>query len=493
MDDYARVPLEDEFSIQLETIDSSETFLISRGGSTSNNNHIIGNDQPVPLTRPPPKGKDKRYAFLFLLHFVAIGMFSTLEQQQSDNTSSSSHDTLLQRTRAGSWTSLAMISTVLGSFFGVLVIFLLSNSSSRHFILSSSLSVSIIIQVCLANILFLFGARLFLLGVLALVSAYWFATYYRRARDSLNFTSAVIQFVGDISHDYGSSLAVSCASVVFFQTGLLLGWGAFLVNLIASISLEYTSWLVLCMAVSFYWITKLFHGMVAYIVGGCIVWHFIRNENEIFEPKRRVLLHAQCALTTSFGSLCKGALLNGPSDFVSVLNLWTSGRRSTISPGMGGILARYCNCRRLVAALLSPIAEWCQKNNRLAFCLTAIYGQAFTTAGEQHILRYPSNAELALTDISHYNLTCIAIEIAGFISIIFGLLNFSQNQEQYSEGTFVALIYFLSYSGLSLCMEIYKSAVDALIVAYAIKPEKLASENQIIFLRFLRTSDPSLR
>lgn len=479
MDDYTRVPAEED-----------DAFLLvhtTSGGNTSNITSI-GNDQPVPLSRPPQFSKDRIYTILFLSHFIAIGLFSTLQQQGDDT-----HATLLQRTRAGAWTSLAMISTILGSFFGVLVLFLLSNNNgSRHFVLSSSLSISIIIQVCLANILFLFGARLFLLGILALLSAYWFATYYRKASQSLNFTSAVIQFVGDISHDYGISLAISCAVVVFFQTGLLLGWGAFLVNLLASISLEYTSWLVLCMAISFYWITKLFHGMMAYIVGGCIVYHFIRDENEVFEPKRRVLLHAQCALTTSFGSLCKGALVNGPSDFISILNLWSAGR-SAVSPGWAGAMSRCCNVKRLVGTLVSPIAGWCEKNNRLAFCLIAIYGQTFTTAGEQHIRRHPASAELALTDISHYNLTCIAIEVAGFISIIFGLLNFSQNQEQYSEGTFVALVYFLSYSGLSLCMEIYKSAVNALIVAYAIKPEKLASENQIIFLRFLRTSDLSLR
>ena len=58
----------------------------------------------------------------------------------------------------------------------------------------------------------------------------------------------------------------------------------------------------------------------------------------------------------------------------------------------------------------------------------------------------------------------------------------------------LALVCFcLAYCGLSLCVHVYCSAVDALIAAAFLSPEKFAKENQIVFLRFLRTAESALR
>jgi hypothetical protein len=58
---------------------------------------------------------------------------------------------------------------------------------------------------------------------------------------------------------------------------------------------------------------------------------------------------------------------------------------------------------------------------------------------------------------------------------------------------FFLVCFVLTYCGLSLALHVYNAAVDALIIVFTERPEKLAAENQIVFLRFLRTTEPALR
>ena len=60
------------------------------------------------------------------------------------------------------------------------------------------------------------------------------------------------------------------------------------------------------------------------------------------------------------------------------------------------------------------------------------------------------------------------------------------DQSTRSWSLFFLICYLLSYCGCSLALSTYRSAVDALIVAFGEKPEKVAKENQIVFSRFLR-------
>ena len=69
------------------------------------------------------------------------------------------------------------------------------------------------------------------------------------------------------------------------------------------------------MLFSLYWTVKFFHSLIDFIVGGCVLWHFIRESDSgssssperVFDPNSRVILHVHCALTSSIGSICKGS------------------------------------------------------------------------------------------------------------------------------------------------------------------------------------------
>jgi hypothetical protein len=62
----------------------------------------------------------------------------------------------------------------------------------------------------------------------------------------------------------------------------------------------------------------------------------------------------------------------------------------------------------------------------------------------------------------------------------------SNHDDGRSWSLFFLVCFFLSYCGFSLALSVYKASTDALIVAFAETPEKLAAEDQIIFSRFLR-------
>ena len=294
MSEYEALPLSDnEDFIQLSNVTApTETVLISSRVDTSN----IGNDNPIPLSRPPSKGRDKLYAILFVLHFGFLLLFTLLEREKVTNA-------FLLRSKVGNWTSMITITTILGSFFGSLVIFLISNAETRIIFISQAILISIVMQICLANIFFIFANKLFVLGFVLFISSLYFASRYKACKDSINFTDAVIGLVCDISSRYGNWLVLTCGFIVFIHTIFLLFWGIYTVNLFANIAEKYTSIFLISMLISLYWITKVFHGFIAYIIGGCIVWYFIRDEQEIFLPRKRLMLHIRCSLSTSLGSI----------------------------------------------------------------------------------------------------------------------------------------------------------------------------------------------
>jgi len=62
--------------------------------------------------------------------------------------------------------------------------------------------------------------------------------------------------------------------------------------------------------------------------------------------------------------------------------------------------------------------------------------------------------------------------LAGIISICIGLL--AEKLDGASLPLFYLVSFYLAFCGMSLVVHTYRSAVDALIVVYALQPEKFA-------------------
>ena len=150
-------------------------------------NGNMRNEGLVPISRPPTKHRDRFFALMFIFHFGVIAMLSFLEEK-------SLHNALIAYGRGGSWASMLMIVTVLGSFGGVIISFLITNIDIRETFLSLGLLVSITLQICLGNILLLLRARFSFIGIVVLCSAFLDALCYKQARDNINFTTCKSYF-----------------------------------------------------------------------------------------------------------------------------------------------------------------------------------------------------------------------------------------------------------------------------------------------------------
>jgi hypothetical protein len=442
----------------------------------------IRHEQAVPITRPPTKPRDGWFGLAFLSHFVVVIVIFLIE----DKALSSSFDLYYGKDlRVGSWASLLMMVTLVGSFVGAFLCLLISNSDTRRRLFQYSIITSIIFQICLGNILLLVHSTFSFLGIFFLFSAMADSYRYVAALKTMNFTCALVQMSLDIGQVYGLSLFFACASIVIFQSCLLLWWGAFFVGILSQIKVGFTAtiYMMVLMAFSFYWITQFFNGFMSYIVGGCILWYFLREEEQELNPRQRVLLLMQCAFTTSFGSICKGAFFSPLAQSVITLESWSNDRSQ--------ITTMNCNGKNFVRCLIGPFSQQALRYNRLAYCLIATYGRTFCRAAEDQVIHHPDALRISTEDHAYYTLTAVATALAGIISIIFGLV--ADRNEGTSWPIFVLVNFMLTYSGIALVIQTYRSAVDALIVAFAEKPDRFADENQIVFLRFLRFTESALQ
>jgi len=446
-------------------------------GSGVNGGLRLSNNLMVPISRPPTKPRDGMFALAFVLHFVVVALLGLFE-------GSSVESAVFDYSNAGSWSSMIMIVILLGSFCGIAACSIIAYLDTRETILSIGILLSITLQACLGNVLLILKSRYSFLGIIVLASALIDSFSYKKAKDGISFTSALIQMVVDIFRSYGSSLAIACGGIILAQTFLLLWWGAFFVELISTVSSTYAEYLVLLMALSLYWITNFFHTFTSYLVGGCVLWYFVKQESEPLAPGKRVLLHLHCGITASLGSICKGALFCPFAQRVLSIYYWASHSRFS-SPSI------WNQFRNAVLSLIFPLVKYARRYHRLAMCLTATYGRTLCKAAEDQVETHPETIDLSVEDNTHFTLAATATELAGLISITFGVV--AERREGSSWPLFFFVCFCLAYCGLSLAVHTFNSAIDALIVAFAAQPQRFALENQIVFLRFIRSTEPSLR
>lgn len=442
----------------------------------------IRNKASAPISRPPSKHRDRIFAAAFGLHLVLLGVLSaSIEDGTSMRSSLTSYG------RNGSWSQILMIMTLLGAFSGAIITFFVNNAEMRDGFLKLCLVFSIVLQLLVGNVLLIMKSRYSPLGAVALLSALHNMLKYRMVSDSIHLTSTLLHMVIEVCGHYGFVLTVACVLILALQTCVLLWWGACFVGILSGTP-ESTAWvLLLVLFASLSWITQFFRCLVSYVIGGCVVWYFVRDEAEPLDPGKRVLLHLQCALSTSLGSLCKGALLSQMYMLVLSLEHWGRGRPGSVS-------GRF-SLRRLVQGLVAPVAGSARRHHRLALCLTATYGKTLCTAAGDYAERYPETIALAIEDLTGYSLGAASTCVSGLLALLSTVLVDNSLTADATESwpLLFAVNFYVAFSGMALVTCTYRGAVDALVVVFAEEPLRLAKENQIIFLRFLRQTERALQ
>ena len=496
-------------------------------GSGRTTIHAVANNVLVPITRRPTSTRDTAYAVMFVAQFVVVSLLSLLEKE-------SIRDSLVEGYgNVGSFSSMFMLVILLSSLLGGAVVFVLANDDVREVLLRHGILVSVAFQVCLGNVILLTKSRYSWIGVLVLIMAYMDSRRYKDARDKVSFTSALLKLVIDVCEPYGISLCIACFAVVAGQACALLWWGVLFVGLISGASLHsgYAELLIVVMGLSLYWVTQFFHAFMSYLVGGCVLWYFFEGAGKDVEggnttaaittassssssssptddPSGRVMFSMSLGLSTSLGSIAKGALFSPLAEAVmssspsslGQLQPWqlsdrnnniihSSSGRSSSSGSSGGF--NMSSCCQAPRAPMHAIAARAAQHSRLAMPFAAIYGTTYARSAADVASTHSELIDIAADDATSFSLCAVAKELATVLAVLFGVL--AERREGQDWPLFFFVSFLLGYCSCSLTLHVYSAAVDAIILAYAARPDQLRHINSIVFLRFVRTTEAELR
>eukprot|EP01033_Poteriospumella_lacustris_P001936 gene1936-1401_t len=422
----------------------------SAGGQFSS----IRNDYPFPISRPPAKHRDWMYGIAFVAHFIAVVVISLVEEGSLHHASESYE-------RAGSWASVVMITTLLGSTFGGLVAILLaSNDDSRTLILQFALIFSCIVKFLLGNIMFIMRSPYSFLGVFMLFFAMWDLVLYPTTKKSLSFSSTLIHMVADVTRRYGIWLGLSSIIVIAIQTLILLWWGAFCIGAISTTDPASVIPVLAVLLFSWYWMTEFCRVLLSFLVGGSILWLFVRDEQD---PSSSSQHHG-----TDSGKAIRYLFFKHHPQL------------PVLCKCIGNTCDRYGGCGNVWYEMARPF-------HALSLSLLAVYGRTLKRTSQDLLTYYPETMNASLAETTRFTITATASCIAGLLAIAFGL--FAEGGDRDTWPIFVLIAYLVAYAGAVLAGTVYICAVDALIVASVLNPARVAQSNQIVLLRFLRTAE----
>lgn len=388
--------------------------------------HAISNSRPFPISKPPVKHRDVGFGIAFLLHFICIFLLSFVENNSLKHAA-------ISYQRAGSWASIIMISTLLGSFFGALsLMVLMSFPQHKESILSFCLMFSLVLKICVGNILLIMRSNYSIVGCLVLFSAVWDGIRYKQAKVSIPFTVMMMNAVETILCHYGSRLKIVYAGILAAQTCVLLWWGAFSIGLIATINTQYLIFLIPTMYFSLFWISSFFHQLLSFVLGGCVVWYYVQEDlpaNAMLSEYDFGSLPSQSTLSNSFSL---GSLSGDSSQHARSLNPDLPIDEDIISPP--STIHKTIAASSTSAPSLTPLDTMKQKVFLYTQCgLTSSFGSLCKAS----LCLYPASL---LLEIQHVLLpygyaTCLCRSISYFIDYLLqqgGIIHWAQQYHRLS-------------------------------------------------------------
>lgn len=449
------------------------------GDNNSSSGAKLANNSLVLISKVPTKRRDKEYSIafaalillIFILSFVAAPKYVT--------------STIAYGGRTGSWVSIAMIATMLGTFSGMILGVVVYFADLREQIMNASIVTAVIIQILIATIIFLADDWL-VLGVACLVSAVVDLIKFRKAKRYMTISSELVQMAIDVNFRFGASVVVFAICVGAVQCCVLLWWSVSFISIMSdelTAGILFVGFLYIC---SFYWIVQFFHCLISCVVSGCLLWYFCDSENRMDSTvasaatgaSKHVILYSQCALTSSIGSICKAAIF-GPVSHIIISTLHFCREHDPFGGQIHSCL------RSTLAKVMAPLEPFALQYNRLSLGYVALYGYTMRHAAEA-VNREDINT-IILEDTTSYTLKTMATTVAGVVAILMAIIG--SRDEGSAWPLFMVSCFLLAYAGVSLSLHSFRSAVDALIIAYSDSPHKFEDMNTIVFHRFFRTTE----
>jgi len=212
----------------------------------------------------------------------------------------------------------------------------------------------------------------------------------------------------------------------------------------------------------YYWAGQVFTNTVHVTICGVFgTWYFQMNNMQ--NPTRN---SAKRALTTSFGSICYGALLIA---IIKTLRFLAEQSRRSKS-GMVAIIG----C--MIACLLSCIERILQYFNTYAFCQVAIYGKPFCAAAKDTWQLFQTHGIDALVNDSIIStVISFCIILGGLLSAGFAyLICWALSASTFPIPVIACVIgLFLGIFVLCIVLQVIESGVVSIFVCFAMDPNAL--------------------
>jgi hypothetical protein len=257
---------------------------------------------------------------------------------------------------------MVMTVAVVGLALGCIAVLVLSNTESRESFLAFSLANSILVRIFLAVYFFISRTALgIIVGIVFTVMVLVSVRRFKKSKDNVNFTSAVIELSINVYQHYGGPLLVAGVAVMLVQTFVLMAWGVYLVGLLDDISAHLMEVFSILVVFSLYWTVQFFEAFTNYVYGGCVAWYFLKPDTEPIRPAKRLTLYMFTGLTSGLGTICKGSLLCAPCQAILVVSAWAEPRSQLMST----TAPRGYSIRRLVSRLINPVVSFAQCHVRL--------------------------------------------------------------------------------------------------------------------------------
>eukprot|EP00557_Chaetoceros_sp_GSL56_P013551 CAMPEP_0176482992 /NCGR_PEP_ID=MMETSP0200_2-20121128/3684_1 /TAXON_ID=947934 /ORGANISM="Chaetoceros sp., Strain GSL56" /LENGTH=565 /DNA_ID=CAMNT_0017879371 /DNA_START=178 /DNA_END=1875 /DNA_ORIENTATION=+ len=235
---------------------------------------------------------------------------------------------------------------------------------------------------------------------------------------------------------------------------------------------------------SLFWTVQVVKYTVQTIVAGVsATWYFTPQEASSF-CSSAVRSSIQRSLTTSFGSVCFGALLVAVIQFLDwlVKNLRMRRSEDRNHGGGGGVAveALLLCCLDCILSLMEDIVQYF---NKWAFIYVGVYGYPYLTAGKKVMTLF---GQRGWTVIINDNLVSNALALMGFIIAVLSLFVSSLLLGN-ANASFLIVGSIVAVTFISVLIYVVESAVNTIIVCFAEAPAELG-RNHLMHDREMRES-----
>lgn len=491
MADYLKVNTVDESGEDRDDDDDEEGSesnvpSTTTTSSSSPNTSTLNSENNVLISKPPSQPRDVAFSTIYILVFLAMVCFTIFKRKDPLS------DAIVSTKYAGTWASHLMIAPIMGTFCGVSLCFFLFMDPMRHCLLSGSTYMALVVNVGLAVALFF--SQYWVVGVLLLLDVYFFElNKYQYARSNMDSSIALVNMAVDINASFHLMLVVVSFLLILAQTCVLLWWSALLVSVVSKENITGSILLALLFLSFLYLISHFFRTLIGALVGGSFLWVFMRDQRPPYHFRyvmRQVLLYATSCTTASIGSICKAAILVPPCQAVlsATAHLeFRSRSYATHKSRCSGLLIN-----SLISFLQTYLQPLARHYPRLALFYVPTYGHSLDKAAR--IVEEKSSGGLQVLSLESTgslfdNITYV---IACVVSVVL-LIIAEHEDDEASLGPlwplFFALCFLLSYASVSVSVQGFCSATDALILSFAEMPDLFEEKNAILYHRWLRINE----